>query len=250
MTDDKMKILTLDIETSPHIASVWGLWQQNVSLNQLRECTTVICWAAKWHGNSKIEFMSDHHDDHESMISWIWDLLDKADIVVGWNHKAFDLKHLNREFLLMGLSPPSKYVVVDLMLETRKNFKFASNKLDHVSRQLDIGHKLHHTGMELWNDCVIRDDPKAWAVMKRYNIQDVKLTEKVFDTLRPWLKMPNIALYMGLEGFACPSCGSDALQRRGYAYKSAGVYQRYQCTDCTKWSTDSKRFATTVLRPE
>ena len=237
MTDEKMKILTLDIETSPHIASVWGLWQQNVSLNQLRECTTVICWAAKWHGNSKIEFMSDHHDDHESMISWIWDLLDKADIVVGWNHKAFDLKHLNREFLLMGLSPPSKYVVVDLMLETRKNFKFASNKL-------------HHTGMELWNGCVIRDDPKSWAVMKKYNIQDVKLTEKVFDVLRPWLKMPNIALYMGLEGFACPSCGSDALQRRGYAYKSAGVYQRYQCTDCTKWSTDSKRFATTVLRPE
>ena len=246
---ENVKILTLDIETSPHIASVWGLWDQRVSLNQLRECTTVICWAAKWHGQKKVEFMSDHHDDHEAQITWIWDLLDKADIVVGWNHKAFDLKHLNREFLLLGLNPPSSYTVVDLMLETRKNFKFASNKLDHVSQQLDIGQKLHHTGMDLWNGCVIRDDPKSWAVMKKYNVQDVVLTEKVFDVLRPWLKLPNIALIMGLHGMVCTSCGSEKIHKMGFLYTRTGRYQRYRCMDCGKSSADPKRSATTQLRP-
>lgn len=42
-----MRILTLDLETSPNIAHVWGLWQQNVSLNQLMESTQVISWAGK-----------------------------------------------------------------------------------------------------------------------------------------------------------------------------------------------------------
>ena len=155
------KILTLDIETSPHIASVWGLFQQNVSLNQLRECTTVISWAAKWHGDKKVLFRSDFHDGHDVLVSDMWDLLDEADIVLGWNQKGFDLKHLNREFLLAGMLPPSKYHVLDLMLETRRNFKFASNKLDHVSQQLDIGSKLHHTGMDLWNGCVIENGPEG-----------------------------------------------------------------------------------------
>ena len=244
------KILTLDIETSPHIASVWGLFQQNVSLNQLRECTTVISWAAKWHGKKTVIFRSDFHSGHQGLVLDMWNLLDEADIVLGWNQKGFDLKHLNREFLLAGLIPPSKYVIVDLMLETRRNFRFASNKLDHVSQQLDVGSKLSHTGMELWNGCVIENDPKSWAIMKRYNIQDVKLTEQVFDALRPWLKMPNVNLYTGNEGTACPGCGSENLTKRGTAKKATGTYQRYQCIDCAKWSTDAKRISTTQLRPE
>jgi len=32
-----MQILLLDIETAPNTAHVWGLWNQNVSLNQLME---------------------------------------------------------------------------------------------------------------------------------------------------------------------------------------------------------------------
>lgn len=244
------KILTLDIETSPHIASVWGLFQQNVSLNQLRECTTVISWAAKWHGDKKVLFRSDFHDGHDVLVSDIWDLLDEADIVLGWNQKGFDLKHLNREFLLAGFLPPSKYHVLDLMLETRRNFRFASNKLDHVSQQLDIGSKLHHTGMDLWNGCVIDNDPKSWALMKRYNIQDVKLTEQVFDALKPWLKLPNMALYMDLDGLVCTSCGSANLEKMGFLTKTTGKYQRYRCNDCGRTSTDPKRVSTTQLRPE
>jgi hypothetical protein len=32
------------------------------------------------------------------------------------------------------------------------------------------------------------DDPKAWALMGRYNRQDVKLLEKLYVALLPWIQ--------------------------------------------------------------
>ena len=57
-----MKILAIDIETSPNLADVWGLWQQNVSLNQLRESTRMLCFAAQWQGSKRITFASEWGD--------------------------------------------------------------------------------------------------------------------------------------------------------------------------------------------
>lgn len=243
------KILCLDIETSPHVAAVWGLWQQNVSLSQLRECTRVICWAAKWHGKAGVEFRSDHHDGHEAQIKRMWKLLDDADIVTGWNQKSFDLKHLNREFVLMGLAPPAPYITLDLMLEVKKHFRFASNKLDHVSRQLGIGQKVSNGGQSLWDACLIRNDPAAWSLMRRYNIQDTRLTEKVFDAIKTWVKLPNVALMNGVEGLACTSCGSTSVVKRGFAITASGAYQRFACKKCKRFSRGAQRVATTELRP-
>lgn len=97
-----IKILTIDIETRPNLAYVWGLWDQNVGLNQIEETGSVISWAAKWHGEKKVYFASDYHDGHSEMVRRAWELLDEADAVVGYNSKAFDMKHLNREFVLEG----------------------------------------------------------------------------------------------------------------------------------------------------
>ena len=243
------KVLCLDIETSPHLASVWGLWQQNVSLSQLRECTRVICWAAKWHSKPGVEFRSDHHDGHDKQIARMHELLDEADIVTGWNHKGFDLKHLNREFVLAGLAPPAPYITLDLMLEVRKHFKFASNKLDHVAQQLGVGKKVSNSGMSLWDACLIQNDPAAWAKMRQYNVQDTRLTEKVYDAIKPWLKMPNVALILGKEGLACTSCGSSSVVKRGFSISTTGMYQRYVCKKCKRFSKSAQRVATTELRP-
>ena len=63
-----LKLLTLDIESAPNVAHVWGLFKQTVSLNQLMESGQVISFAAKWHGKPKVLFYSDHHDGHDVMI--------------------------------------------------------------------------------------------------------------------------------------------------------------------------------------
>lgn len=242
------KILTLDVETSPHLAMVWGLFDQNVSLSQLREATQVICWAAKWIGKPGVEFRSDFHDGHLEQVRRIHELVDQADIIVGYNSRSFDMKHLNREFLLAGLNPPSPYKQVDLLTEVRRNFKMASNKLNYVSQVLGIGEKTQHSGQALWNACIIDKDPKAWALMRSYNVQDTRLNEQVYNAILPWLKHPNVALYSEEARHTCPTCNSTDLQRRGYSLTAVGKYQRYQCNKCGSWSKSGRRLDTAVVR--
>jgi len=244
---NKPKILITDLETSPNLAHVWGLWQQNVSLSQLMETTSVISFAAKWYGERNVEFYSDHHDGHAKMVKQAHRLLDEADIVVTYNGVTFDIKHFQREFVLAGLNPPSPFRNVDLLKVVKSQFRFSSNKLQHVSDQLGIGQKTPHTGHDLWVKCMA-GDVKAWTLMKKYNIQDVRLTEKLYDRLGSWIKdHPSHELYGGAEG-CCPRCGGSRLTKRGQAYTTTVVYQRYQCRDCGSWSKGKSQLRGTELR--
>jgi DNA polymerase elongation subunit (family B) len=101
------KILVIDIETCPHQSFTWGLWNQNISLNQLIEVSTILCWAAKWVGHKQIYFSSIMEDSHKNMIKKAHALIDEADAVITYNGKKFDMPTLNREFLLQKLLPPS-----------------------------------------------------------------------------------------------------------------------------------------------
>jgi DNA polymerase elongation subunit (family B) len=243
------RILVLDIETSPNLAWVWGLWQQNVALNQLEQTGNVISFAAKWHGEKGIQFYSDHHDGHEAMVRAAWDLLDEADIVVHYNGTSFDIPHLNREFALAGFKPPKPYKQVDLLQVARKQFRFASNKLDHVSRELGVGGKVQTGGFDLWLACLAGDD-LAWAKMRRYNINDVKITEKVYDALLPWItNHPHVGLYGDTTGDCCGRCGGTVLVRRGYAYTPLGKFQIYRCKGCGGWSRGRSRLDGVDARP-
>jgi hypothetical protein len=42
------KILTIDIETAPLEAWAWGLFDQNIALNQIKTEWSVLAYAAKW----------------------------------------------------------------------------------------------------------------------------------------------------------------------------------------------------------
>ena len=241
------KILILDLETSPSLADVWSLWGQNVSLNQLREVSSVICFAAKWYGSKDVEFYSDYHDGHRKMVKQAHKLMDQADILVSYNGVSFDVKHMQREFLLYGLNPPSPFKNVDLLKTVKTQFKFVSNKLQHVSEQLEIGQKTPHTGHELWVKC-LQGDEKSWSLMRKYNIQDVRLTERLYDRLGSWIKdHPSHALYSGIET-CCPRCGGSKVQKRGFSRTITGSYQRYQCKECGAWSRGKNQVFGTELR--
>jgi uncharacterized protein YprB with RNaseH-like and TPR domain len=94
-----MKILFLDLETSPNLAHVWGLWQQNVAITQLEKSTEVICFGARWLGSEKVIFKSVHHHGKQKMLDELHKIMDQADVLIGWNSQAFDSKHIKREFI-------------------------------------------------------------------------------------------------------------------------------------------------------
>ena len=180
-----MKILYLDIETTPIKAWVWGLWDQNVAINQIIEPTEMLCFGARWHGKKNVIFKSVHHDGKKTMLQELHKLMDEADVLVGWNSAAFDHKHINREFLENGLQPPSPVKDLDLMSIVKANFQFPSNKLDYVAQALGVGAKVKHSGFQLWIDCMDGKD-KAWKEMKKYQLQDVNLLVDLYDILLPW----------------------------------------------------------------
>lgn len=225
-----MKILTLDIETSPTLAFVWRLFKENISLDQIVEPTRMITYAAKWLGEDYVYY--GHYKD-EDFVEVIHGLLDEADAVVSYNGVQFDMKHLNREFIQAGLTPPSPCANIDLLNVVKKNFRFVSNKLDHVASEL-LGHrKIDTGGFKLWRQCILDDDPKAWAKMQEYNIADTVLTEQLYLKLRGWItNHPNHGLYIkDQDNPVCRNCGSTHVVAKGQEFYSTGVfaYQRYKC---------------------
>jgi DNA polymerase elongation subunit (family B)/predicted RNA-binding Zn-ribbon protein involved in translation (DUF1610 family) len=231
-----MKILLADIETAPNRVYAWGLFNQNISIDQIEEPGYTLCWAAKWLGEKDIKFSSIHERSKKDMLSEIYYLMDEADAIVHYNGTRFDIPTLNQEFLFMGWAPPAPSTNVDLYHTAKRRFRLPSNKLNYVARTLGLGEKTKHKGMELWRDCMAGDD-KSWKIMKEYNKNDVVLLEKVYEKLLPWVPNHiNHGVFSDGEAMICPNCGSKHVQKRGHYYTNTLAYQRYQCQNCGAWS--------------
>lgn len=239
------RILTVDIETSPSLAYIWRLFDENIGISQIVDSTEMLCFAAKWYGEKKVHYFSQYEHGQETMVKEIYDMMDEADIVVHFNGKRFDVPHINREILLANMTPPSPIRQIDLLQVVRQRFKFTSNKLDYVVQQLGLGAKMHKgVDFSLWKGC-LDNDPDAWRIMEKYNKQDVVVTEKLFDRIKPWLgNLAHVGLYTGVE-HCCNICGSENLQKRGFKYSGSSVFQQYVCNDCGAWSQGNKRVAKT-----
>ena len=248
-----MKILALDIETSPNVVYTWGLWNQNIGLNQIIQPVRVLCLGAKWldlEGPRKKDtiFLSEWTEGRAAMIEGAHHLLDRADVVVHWNGTSFDIPHLQREFQLEGHGPTSPFVELDLIKTVRRKFRFQSNKLEHVSQQLLGEGKVKHEGMDLWRSIIEDDvDPVVKAAaqrrMKKYNVQDVELLDRLYHELRPWIpNHPNVATAWNTGDLdICPRCGSaKTLQKRGVRYTQSGAFQNYRCSACRGYSKSRK----------
>lgn len=235
-----MKILAIDIETRPSLAYVWGLWDENIPLDRLIEAGEMICWAAKWLGDKKVEFKDVTHDGKSAMIQRAWELLDEADAVTHYNGKSFDVPYLQRAFLEEGLTPPSPYQQIDLFHTVKRQFNFPSNKLQYAAEYLLGDTKTKHSGFDLWIKCM-EGDETAWKLMKKYNIHDVDLTEKLYYKLQPWIKAhPSEAAFAGED--VCPKCGGTDLGKNGFVFLRTGRYQAFKCKGCGAHSRSTKRF--------
>ena len=236
-----VKILVVDIETSPNLAYVWGAWKQNVALKQMVSTGKMLSWAAKWVGieNMMYDYNLNHGedplDDRGTVLS-LHRLLDNADIIVTYNGKNFDIPYFQARCIEMGLEPPSPYKHVDLFQVVKQNFRMPHRSLDAVAKHLGLEGKKSHSGFELWVSC-IAGDMKAWEEMIEYNIQDISVTENVYRALRPWIKNhPNMGVFMPEEDEpVCPKCGGKHIHFRGYATTSVSRFRRFQCLNCGGW---------------
>lgn len=231
------RILLWDCETMPNIAAVWGKYEQDVLWYESEGY--MFCFAHKWLGQRRthIVSLSDFKSykssprDDKPLISALYDLFEQADIIIAHNGDSFDQKVANGRFLVHGITPPQPYKQIDTLKIARRYFKLNSNKLDDLGRVLGVGRKQRTGGIDLWYD-VYHQDPKAVKKMLSYNIQDVKLLERVYLKLRPWIAgHPSLSLISGIND-ACPKCGQGPLIRAGLYYTRVCKVINFRCKAC------------------
>lgn len=242
------EIWTIDIETRPNEAYVWGLRDQNVGINQIIRPGGLLMFAAQRHGSKAIEAHAEW-DGWEAMVNRSHEIYDRADYIVTFNGARFDNKHLRAAWVEVGLSPPSPWRDIDLY-KTVGKFNWPSRKLSFVCAQLGLDHKTDPGGFETWDRILRGTDLQREAAQKKmvkYCRNDVKITSALYNRLLPWIDGLNLPLVSGGEGsdgsteeVSCTRCGGTEIQNRGWAYTTTTRYRRYCCMTCGGWMRSRK----------
>lgn len=248
-----VKTLILDIETAPIIAYVWGLYDQNIGLNQIKKDWHLLAWAAKWLGEEKV-FYKDNRaakdvSDDKELLKDLIELMNEADVIVTQNGEKFDFKKIRARAVLNGLPPIKPIKSTDIYKEGKKVFSFTSHKLAYITDKLNTKYKkLDHKkypGFDLWS-AVLEGDKQAWKEMEIYTKHDVLSTEEAYLTIQGWIKTANLAVADEDSSFKCPYCGGTNLGTRGYALTDSGKFRQYHCKNkgCGKWPRGTQNLLT------
>lgn len=249
------RIGLLDVETAPLNADVWGLFDQNVGLNQINTEWSILSYTVKtlspgaltqsdrlrkaqcqYYDTSTAE--GGPRDDRE-LCQKLWQELHDYDILIAHNGDRFDLRKIRARLIIHGMQPPAPVRTIDTLKIARGAAAFTSNKLEWLARYLSRMQKSSHKkfpGHSLWTEC-LKGNPEAWKEMRAYNVPDVLSMEEVYLRLRPWAKNhPNVAAYYSDDKVRCPVCGSAHVTQDGRSHSNVSVYHRYHCEECGAWS--------------
>lgn len=249
------KILIFDIETLPIVAVTWGVWNVNISPVNILQDWSLLSYSYKWLSDENVDGdvltpTEAVARDDKRITEGIWELLNEADVVIGYNSIKFDERKMNAKFLEHGLGKPSPYKSIDLYQAAKRMFANTFNKMDWVNKVAGIDRKLENAGMKLWIGCH-EGDKKSLDTMMEYNLVDTEITEQLYIRILDWIpNHPNMALYFSDEEPMCHKCAStDVVLTDRKHYTSASVFDLYHCPHCNSYSRAKKRSATTELRP-
>jgi len=238
------KTLCIDIETSPIVAYTWGVWQHNIQPAGIIEDRKILCICWKELGKRGVtgKIVGDGVSERD-VVEAFRAAVDDVDILVAHNGDKFDVKHINAKLIEFNLDPLPKLHTVDTLKEVKKIAKFTYNRLDYLCQKLfGVGKQV--TEFDLWKQ-VMAGDAKACARMMAYCKNDVVLLERLYTTLRPYMKThPNVA---DSDSMSCPRCNCElATLRKAYRTKAGLERAHFNCVACRAPFTIA---ATKVNRP-
>jgi hypothetical protein len=243
------KLVTLDIERVPGRARVehrgltiegdfWDLsgWKhvtgRRIHADDVLEWprTVLACW--KWYDSKKVESAAEWDDGGaDAMHQRLWDVCDRAAIVVGHNAQGFDLPKLRSGWWLMGLPEPSPYKIVDTLKAARSALGEESNTLDALCKRAGLIAKTDKYNVEVARAACAGDKTQQRNITA-YCRGDVRATESFLDSLRG--RIPNHP-HIGeihAEERRCNQCGSADLARNGLTRAVVIDYVLYRCGNC------------------
>lgn len=249
-TDKKInpKRLFFDIETSYNIVKSWRIgYNLNVNHDDIIQERAIITVAYKWEGDDNVYVITWDKGDDKKLVEEFVKVLDEADEIIGHNIDKYDMKFVASRALRHGIPMLAKYKTTDTLKLARKHFGLNSNKLDYIAQFLGIGAKLKHRGMEMWDDIILRNDENALEEMLEYNVQDVRLTEDVFNKLKNYTE-PSIhhGVIAGEGKHTCPECGEvdDIVLKKTYVSKRGVKTRLMECTCGTQFKLSDTNYRT------
>lgn len=204
VAEGKVKLLFMDCETSPVQAWIWSPGEQYVDVDQVEGETKVITIQYLIEGQQKPlyllwDYKKGYGGNDAAIIKKYFDLLNELSqegelIIIGQNHKNFDIKTINWRANLLGIMPPPHDLLkVDTLQQSRSAFKSPSHRLDYYSKRYGLGGKIKLQRQD-WID-ITRGDTKKLKTFAGYGLKDVEDLQVKF-----WRDLPYYpTLPAGLE---------------------------------------------------
>ena len=227
-------ILIFDIETMVKKAFLFRPGKQYVNADSFIDYDTMICWSAKVLGSS--DTFSDcltskeaKEKNHSRITKSLWNLMKDYDVTVSHNGINFDIPMIRTFFLKENLGLPNRFRNIDTCQIARSNFRFQSNRLDYICRELGLNDGKTDTNIDLWKKCY-DGDQESLDYMQTYNINDILILEDLLNIFKPYIpSFPNVAVYGDIEESQCPYCGGANFKDNGYWFTPNGKFNSYRC---------------------
>lgn len=243
----KPTITAFDLEVSPAIGYFYPpTWETSILKVKQRQILMSFAWQNL--GEKTIHALSladtdtfkvDPHND-TLLVKKLHKVMSEADVLLGQNSDSFDIKIANYLFIQNGLDPIPPHKSIDTKKIAKRYFRFNNNTLDNLGEELGVGGKTKIRVGDLWEDCFIRNDEKAYRKLKTYNKRDVDITVKIYLKMRGFMRShPSLSRLSG-DWDACPRCGSYSFRVKAYRTTNTSKYRQYQCKDCLGYFSDRK----------
>jgi|SRR5579884_2391521 len=220
------KILLWDIEATGLVA----------------DFATILCIGWKLLGEKEVhlltidsykEFEKDKTND-KPLIKDFLKVYNSADVQVTYNGTRYDVPMILSKTLEHGLEVPPNVPACDLYFTVKHNLKLSRKSLQNVGYYLKLSDEKTPVEGKIWRKAAT-GDKKSLQYIYTHCKQDVLVLEDLYLKIRPLIRRhPRVG-----EVRECSACGSSRLHRRGRALSTTAKTDRYryQCQDCSSWST-------------
>ncbi len=225
--------LFFDIETSPYKGYFWSQYSKYIPHDMVEEPMKVICISYKWEGENKIHRLVWNKGDDKKMVEQFIKIMNTANEIIAHNGDRYDIRVLRTRAIYHRIPMMPKYRTLDTLKKAKSGFKFFSNKLDNIAKELGVGAKIEHSGWSMW-ERTMKGDKDALEEMGNYCDGDIVVLEDVFFTLQNYvLNNTHVGTLNGGLKCSCPNCGSEDINLVQNVFTAKGTIKRLMdCNTC------------------
>lgn len=181
LDESPLRVAVCDIETTDLWASMGRVLAANTLFYSPTESVTR-------RGDTYDAWKAGKRSDDSEIVRDILKDLERADIVFAYNGGAFDFPFLRTRALIHGFPPVEPKKIVDPVMLARKVFRFKSNRLDSVARDMGCPFVKTEVEKQMWAEAMLDGSETAMNYIVEHCEIDVKVLAWVAKKMAPYVR--------------------------------------------------------------